>query len=61
MKYLSLLALGSILLLVPACGGCDNGSCVTTSTTTTTTSNNNGTYVDKESLEEQEIVEVMNN
>lgn len=64
MKYLSLLALCSILLAIPACkdGGCCRKS--TTCTTTTTTTDNAvevGEYVDKEDLDEQEIVEVMNN
>ncbi len=68
MKFLSLLALCSMLLAIPACK--DNGCCrKSTCVTTTTTSDNAdevGEYVDKENLDkedldEQEIVEVMDN
>ena len=62
MKYLSLLALCSILLALPACK--DNGYCRTSTCVTSTSSDNaveGGEYVDKEDLDEQEIVEVMNN
>ncbi len=63
MKFLSLLALCSILLAIPACK--DNGCCPKSTCVTTTTASDNadevGEYVDKEDLDEQEIVEVMNN
>ncbi len=57
MKYLSLLALCSILLALPACK--DNGCCRKSTTTTTA----NDKVVDKEDVEfeEEEIVKVMNN
>ncbi len=61
MKKLSLLALCSILLALPACK--DNGCCPKTTCVTTTTDNavEVGEYTDKEDLEETELVEVMNN
>lgn len=75
MKYMSLFALSSILLLVPACNrnGCGSRCCPSTTTCTTTES----TVVtqeaapqgqapmtassDKEDLEEAELVDVMTN
>ncbi len=64
MNYLSLLALCSVLLALPACSK-NNGCCrkryVTTTETTTTTATPAHGEEDKEVLYEQEIVEVMNN
>ena len=57
MNYLSLLALCSILLAMPAC---KNGYSSQT-TTTTVAPASESVYVDKECLEEQELVEVMDN
>ena len=61
MKYLSLLALCSILLALPACkkSGCCRKQAFTVTTGSSTVEV--GEYVDKEDLEEQEIVEVMIN
>jgi hypothetical protein len=68
MKYLSLLALCSILLAIPACknNGCCSKTCTTTTCATTVTPSTEpavevGEYVDKEDLDEQELVAVMNN
>jgi hypothetical protein len=65
MKYLTLLALCSILLAIPACknNGCCRKTCTTSMCTTPTTecAVEVGEYVDKEDLDEQELVTVMNN
>lgn len=63
MKYLSLLSLGILILGLTACG---NGCRKACTTTTVTTSTSDGAvevteYVDKEDLDEQELVEVMVN